>query len=186
MLKYVLSAVFALGFIHSAPTVAFDDFVESDLDFVDSQFKADVVSQLNRMVKTIDACGRGIGTVYQEKNSANPANPEFSVPCGNMSNRSEKSVVYFFSWLDAVNKKEPYTKSSISYGDAAKLCRAKAETSAKHSSSARLTDIVFKSNQDGTATMAATLKAKNDFGVFFESEVRCMFDKSKLTKFEIF
>lgn len=186
MLKYVLPAVVAFGFMQSITALAFDDFVESDLDFVDSQFKADVVGQLNRMVKTIDVCGRGIGTVYQEKSSANPANPEFSVPCGNMSNRSEKAVVYFFSWLDAVNQKEPYTKSSISYDAAAKLCRSKAEASAKHSGSARLTNIVFKSNQDGTATMAATLKAKNDFGVFLENEVRCMFDKSKLTKFEIF
>lgn len=186
MFKYALWAVLSASVMYSTIATAFEDFTEADLDFVDMQFKSDVVQQLNWMAKNIEACTRGIGVPYQDKASENPANPEFSVSCGNMANRSEKPVLYFFSWMDAVNKKDPHTKGSISYKDAAKQCRDRAYASVKNSNSARLTGIVFRPNQDGSAALAATLKAKNDFGLFVENEVRCHFTGSKLTKFEVF
>ncbi len=168
-----------------SPFVEFDEYTPSELDEVDHQFRGDVAAMLNRMASTIEKCNRGIFYPTQNRNAGNPANPEFSVSCGNVAKR-DKITGYYFTWLDAVNGNDPYTKTSISYDDAVKLCREKSYSVAKFPDSARLTDIVFRTNQDGTANMAAVMKAKNSFDMTVLNDVRCSFSTDRLTTFEIF
>lgn len=167
------------------PFVNFEEYTSSDLDEIDHQFRDDVAAMLNRMASTIEKCNRGVFYPAQNKKVGNPANPEFSVSCGNVAKR-DKIIGYYFTWMDAVNGKEPYTKATISYEDAVKLCREKSYSVAKFPDSARLTDIVFRTNQDGTANMAAVMKAKNSFDMTVLNDVRCSFSTDRLTAFEIF
>lgn len=163
----------------------FEKYTIAELDDIESQFRADVVVMLNRMASTIEECNRGIFNPVQTKNSDNPANPEFTVGCGNVAQR-EKVTRYYFTWMDALNGNNPHIKTSISRSVAVRLCREKADSLAKFPNSVRVRDIAFQDNQDGTAVIVATMKAKNNFDMIVMNEIRCSFNGSKLTDFKIY
>lgn len=165
--------------------VEFDLFTPEELaPNIEARFREAVAEALNKLAGTNEKCNRGVYGAVQ-KNTDNPANPEFSVSCGNPL-KDEKLTRYHFTWMDAMNGKKPYTKATISRQTAIQLCREKSYASVKFPSSARLINISFHDNQDGTAVVAATLKVKNSFDMTVLNEVRCQFDSDKLTNLVIF
>ncbi|NLD15877.1 MAG: hypothetical protein GX665_12450 [Gammaproteobacteria bacterium] len=160
----------------------FEKYTPEDLGDIDAAFRQDVADMMNRMAAEIPECNRAIFMPLRA--GGDSANPEFSVRCGNVATQ-ERVKLYYFTWLDVVNRQAPHVKRGIDIVVARRLCRDKAYASAKHPAQAELTDIAFQDNQDGTAIVVGTLKAPNSFGVMMLNDVRCEFTGAQLSKFTL-
>lgn len=151
----------------------------AELLLIPADYKGDVAQMLNLLSAQHPPCQADLQpvTAAQVKVSQNPANPEFTVVCG-----EPKKVLVHFTWLDAVNKKipaQPAPPVVIGRAAAADACEAAAKQRASRPGSvdmSRVWSAAFQERPDGSAVYQSTFKAGNAFGVMDEFEITCHFN----------